>query len=122
MICFDSLGSSRCGYLSADTSIEHKLKSLFEEEVQESQNIFPQGEIIFSNILENKHERLENFTLTSLSKRAEILDYTIEKIQNLNKKNIKAKDITIITPLQDDMLHFTLRENLKCNLLFLSGS
>ena len=85
-------------------------------------NIFAQGEIIFSNILENKHERLENFTLTSLSKRAEILDYTIEKIQKLFQKNILPKDITIITPLQDDMLHFTLRENLKCNLLFLSGS
>ena len=149
IICFDSLGSSRCGYLSADTSIECKLKSVFEEEVvddyemlksfsphpspllkgegmttdvQKSLHTFPQGEIIFSNILENKHERLENFTLTSLSKRAEILDYTIEKIQNLFKKNVLPKDITIITPFQDDMLHFTLRENLKCNLLFLSGS
>ena len=139
IICFDSLGSSRCGYLSADTSIECKLRSVFEEDVvsdyetlphgkgmcedaQSLSNIFPQGEIIFSNILENKHERLENFTLTSLSKRAEILDYTIEKIQKLFKKNVLPKDITIITPLQDDMLHFTLRENLKCNLLFLSGS
>ena len=171
IICFDSLGSSRCGYLSADTSIEFKLKEVFEEEVitdykklksfsphpnpllkeegiakgvhsdttpppnplpqgageraydvQDLQNTFPQGEIIFSNILENKHERLENFTLTSLSKRAEILDYTIEKIQKLFQKNVLPKDITIITPLQDDMLHFTLRENLKCNFLFLSGS
>ena len=139
IICFDSLGSSRCGYLSADTSIECKLRTVFEEDVvsdyetlphgegtcedaQSLSNIFPQGEIIFSNILENKHERLENFTLTSLSKRAEILDYTIEKIQKLFKKNVLPKDITIITPLQDDMLHFTLRENLKCNLLLLSGS
>ena len=124
IICFDSLGSSRCGYLSADTSIECKLIHLFNEDVQTDKNIFSQGEIIFSNILENKHERLENFTLTSLSKRAEILDFTIEKIQNLFKKNIPASDITIITPLQDDMLRFTLEENLKhsCNLMFLSGS
>ncbi|DAA88308.1 TPA: hypothetical protein CPT87_04440 [Candidatus Gastranaerophilales bacterium HUM_5] len=124
IICFDSLGSSRCGYLSADTSIECKLIHLFNEDVQTDKNIFSQGEIIFSNILENKHERLENFTLTSLSKRAEILDFTIEKIQNLFKKNIPACDITIITPLQDDMLRFTLEENLKhsCNLMFLSGS
>ena len=123
-ICFDSLGSSRCGYLSADTSIECKLIHLFNEDVQTDVNIFSQGEIIFSNILENKHERLENFTLTSLSKRAEILDFTIEKIQNLFKKNVSARDITIITPLQDDMLRFTLEENLKhsCNLMFLSGS
>ena len=124
LICFDSLGSSRCGYLSADTSIECKLVHLFGEDVQSGEDTFTQGEIIFSNILENKHERLENFTLTSLSKRAEILDYTIEKIQNLFKKNVKPKDIAIITPLQDNMLKFTLEENLKsvCNLLFLSGS
>lgn len=124
IICFDSLGSSRCGYLSADTSIECKLIHLFNEDVQTDKNIFSQGEIIFSNILENKHERLENFTLTSLSKRAEILDFAIEKIQNLFKKNVSARDITIITPLQDDMLRFTLEEHLKhsCNLMFLSGS
>ena len=151
VICFDSLGSSRCGYLSADTSIEYKLKKLFNEEVNEEaevniklntvsrqawnyspltlhsslltpQNPFPQGDIIFSNILEGTKKRLENFTLTSLSKRAEILDYTIEKIQNLFKKNVLPKDIAIITPLQDDMLHFTLREKLSCNILFLSGS
>lgn len=124
IICFDSLGSSRCGYLSAATSIECKLIHLFNEDVQTDKNIFSQGEIIFSNILENKHERLENFTLTSLSKRAEILDFAIEKIQNLFKKNVSARDITIITPLQDDMLRFTLEEHLKhsCNLMFLSGS
>lgn len=124
IICFDSLGSSRCGYLSADTSIECKLVHLFNEEVQTDETTFSQGEIIFSNILENKHERLENFTLTSLSKRAEILDFAIEKIQNLFKNNVSARDITIITPLQDDMLRFTLEENLKhsCNLMFLSGS
>ncbi len=129
VICFDSLGSSRCGYLSADTSIEYKLEKLFNEGVGECMDMsqsfnspFPQGDIIFSNILEGTKKRLENFTLTSLSKRAEILDYTIEKIQNLFKKNILPKDIAIITPLQDDMLHFTLREKLGCNILFLSGS
>ena len=124
VICFDSLGSSRCGYLSADTTIECKLVHLFDEEVQNSGEVFTPGEILFSNILEDKHERLKNFTLTSLSKRAEILDFTIEKIQNFFKKNIKPKDITIITPLQDDMLRFTLREKLSksCSPLFLSGS
>lgn len=125
LICFDSMGSSRCGYLSADTSVEYKLKKIFEEDVEVFEHAADKNsEIIFSNILEDKHERLENFTLTALSKRAEILDYTIEKIQNLFKKNVPACEITIITPLQDDMLRFTLEENLKksCNLLFLSGS
>lgn len=124
VVCFDSLGSSRCGYLSADTSIECKLIHLFQEEVVSDDEVFEQGNIIFSNILEGKQERLENFTLTALSKRAEILDYTVEKIQKLFKKNVLPKDITIITPLQDNMLKFTLEEKLKhiCNPLFLSGS
>ena len=156
IICFDSLGSSRCGYLSADTSIEYKLSKLFNEEVvdninglnkyftqseflasQTQQEImhFPisgeenysfqeeNGEIIFSNVIEKTKKRLRNFTLTSLSKRAEILDSTVEKIEELFQKGIKPNEISIITPLQDNMLRFTMKEKLKkCNLLFLSGS
>ena len=33
IICLDSMGSSRCGYLSADTSIDYKLSKLFEEDI-----------------------------------------------------------------------------------------
>ena len=128
LICFDSLGSSRCGYLSADTSIEYKLAQLFNEDItildkNEKQFQEDNGEIIFSNVIEKTKKRLKNFTLTSLSKRAEILDFTISKIEDLFNSGIKAKDISVITPLQDDMLKFTLKEKLKeCNILFLSGS
>ena len=123
VICFDSLGSSRCGYLSADTSIEYKLTKLFDEKVKTDDEIFENGDIIFSNVIEKTKKRLKNFTLTSLAKRAEILDSAILKIEELFKVGVKPSDITIITPLQDDMLRFTLKENLKsCNLLFLSGS
>ncbi len=123
LICFDSLGSSRCGYLSADTSMEYKLSQLFEEKVQNGDDIFENGEIIFSNVIDKTKKRLKNFTLTSLSKRAETLDYAISEIEKLFKNNVKPNQITIITPLQDDMLKFTLKEKLKnCNPLFLSGS
>ncbi|MBR1776674.1 ATP-dependent helicase [bacterium] len=124
VICFDSLGSSRCGYLSADTSIEYKLKTLFREEIQSDNESFKNGEIIFGNVLENQKEPLEKFSLVSLSKRAEILDYTISKVKELFAQNVSPNEITIITPLQDDMLKFTLTENLAkiCNLMFISGS
>ena len=156
IICFDSLGSSRCGYLSADTSIEYKLSKLFNEEVVDNINglnkYFTQseflasqtqqeimqtplssegnhsfqeenGEIIFSNVIEKTKKRLKNFSLMSFSKRAEILDYSVQQIEKLFKEGVKPSDIAIITPLQDDMLKFTLNEKLKtCNLLFLSGS
>ena len=128
VICFDSLGSSRCGYLSADTSIEYKLKKLFEEDVvtkHMGEKTFQEenGDIIFSNVIEKTRDRLKNFTLTSLSKRADILDFTIFKIEELLKSGVNPSDIAIITPLQDDMLRFTLKEKLKEAVpLFLSGS
>ena len=135
LVCFDSLGSSRCGYLSADTSIEYKLSKLFDEEVNNGEDFIEisrdenynfqeeNGEIIFSNVMDKTKKRLRNFTLLSLSKRAEILDYSVAKILELLALGFKPCDISIITPLQDDMLRFTLKEKLKaCNLLFLSGS
>ena len=122
-ICFDSLGSSRCGFLSADTSIEYKLSQLFGEVIKNDGSQFENGDVIFSNVIKKTKKRLQNFTLTSLSKRAETLDFAISKINELFKKGVNANQITIITPLQDDMLRFTLKEKLKnCNLLFLSGS
>ena len=123
LICYDSLGSSRCGYLSADTSIENKLKKLFNETPVGENESFVQGDIIFENVINNAQKPLMNFSLTSLSKRAEILDFAINKIEVLFKKGIKPYEISIITPVQDNMLKFTLQENLKtCDLLFLSGS
>ena len=60
VICFDSLGSSRCGYLSADTTIEYKLTKLFDEKVKTDDEIFENGDIIFSNIIEKTKKRLKN--------------------------------------------------------------
>ena len=127
IICLDSMGSSRCGYLSADTSIDYKLSKLFEEDIidKNSEKSFQEenGNVIFSNIINGTKKSLKNFNILSLSKRAEILDYTVLKIEELLKNGVNPKDIVIISPLQDDMLKFTLKENLKtCNLLFLSGS
>ncbi|MCQ2738759.1 MAG: ATP-dependent helicase [bacterium] len=129
VIGFDSYGSSRCGYLSADTSTEYKLTKLFDETPLQ-ENIAELNEIrfqnagtIFSNVCENTSLPLKNFTLTSLAKRAEIIDSAVYKIKDLLKNNTKPSDISIITPLQDDMLKFTLKEKLNTyNLLFLSGS
>ena len=93
--------------MSADTTIEYKLTKLFDEKVKTDDEIFENGDIIFSNIIEKTKKRLKNFTLTSLAKRAEILDSAILKIEELFAFGVKPSDITIITPLQDDMLRFT---------------
>ena len=54
LFCFDSLGSSRCGYLSADTSIEYKLTQLFNEESEGLlKEVFYVNRKIFEEVAEN---------------------------------------------------------------------
>ena len=80
------------------------------------------AEILFSNITECKNETLENFSLHSPSKRASMIDEAIKQIKELLAKNVKPYEISIITPVIDDMLKFSLKENIHTNLMFLSGS
>ena len=51
-----------------------------------------------------------------------MLDEALKTIKELLGKNVLPSEISIITPVIDDMLKFTLKENLNCNLVYLSGS
>lgn len=124
-IAFDEKGASRAGYLSADRTAVWKFEELFKQKAQilKSINILSNdAEILFSNITECKNETLENFSLHSPSKRASMIDEAIKQIKELLAKNVKPYEISIITPVIDDMLKFSLKENIHTNLMFLSGS
>ena len=124
-IAFDEKGASRAGYLSADRTAVWKFEELFKQRAQNltSENkLSEDAEILFSNITENKSEDLKHFSLHSPSKRASMLDDAIKQISNLLAKNVQPAEISIITPVIDDMLKFSLKENIHCNLMFLSGS
>ena len=122
---FDEKGASRAGYLSADRTAVWKFEELFKQKAQNltsESNLSSDAEILYSNITENKSENLNNFSLHSPSKRASMIDDAIKQISNLFAKNIQPHEISIITPVIDDMLKFSLKENLHCNLMYLSGS
>ena len=124
-IAFDEKGASRAGYLSADRTAVWKFEELFKQKAQNltsESNLSSDVEILYSNITENKSENLNNFSLHSPSKRASMIDDAIKQISNLFAKNIQPHEISIITPVIDDMLKFSLKENLHCNLMYLSGS
>lgn len=123
-IAFDEKGASRTGYLSADKTAVWKFEELFDQKVQKlaNKNLMAQdAETLFQNII-NEKKHLSNFSLNSLSKRASMIDDSVKKIKELLSKNIKPSDIAIVTPVIDDMLKFSLKENLNCNILYLSGS
>lgn len=124
-VAFDEKGASRAGYLSADRTAVWKFEDLFKQKVQklESKNkLCTDAEKIYTNITENQTTTLDYFSLNSPSKRASMVDEAIKQISSLFAKNVHPSEISIITPVIDDMLKFSLKENLHCNLVFLSGS
>lgn len=124
-VAFDEKGASRAGYLSADRTAVWKFEDLFKQKVQklESKNkLCTDVEKIYTNITENQTTTLDYFSLNSPSKRASMVDEAIKQISSLFAKNVHPSEISIITPVIDDMLKFSLKENLHCNLVFLSGS
>lgn len=126
-IAYDSLGSSRWGYLSADKKAVFEFEKIFKESrnpiTLTAHNV--DAQTIFDNVAGQKSSKLKNFALMSLSKRAQMIDFAIEKAKTLTEGGVKPSEISIVTPIIDDMLKFCFRENLKSgaiNPVFLSGS
>ena len=125
-IAFDRKGASRSGYLSADKTSVFGFENMFKQPVNEIEtvsNLENDAEVLFSNVKEDKKTPLKHFSVFSPSKRAGMIDLTTKQIKELLGKNILPCEISVITPVIDDMLKFTLSENLKnLNIVYLSGS
>ncbi len=124
LISIDPLGSSRCGYLSADKNNYCKLKTIFKNATSvEIVSCNDDAVQIFNNISANEKKVLSNFSHISLAKRSEILDCAIKQVKKLISQGVLPSDISIVTPVIDGMLKFYLNENFNdINLLYLSGS
>ncbi len=126
-ISIDPLGSSRCGYLSADKNNYSKLKQIFNsdsETLKDNSKLSEDAQNLYKNIYKNETNILKNFSYLSFSKRSEITQTSIKIIKKLIANGVLPREISIISPVIDDMLKFTLKENFKrdINLLFISGS
>ncbi len=126
-IAYDELGASRSGYLSANKKTVFEFEKLFNQKAIELFAKTPlkdDAQTLFKNVIEQNNLKLKNFSLSSLSKRAQMLDSAIKKIKNLIQNGVNPNEITIVTPIIDDMLKFYLKEEIKGNtdVLFLCGS
>lgn len=126
-VAFDSKGASRAGYLSADKTAVWEFEKVFNETavpIETLTKLKADAETIFANAEGDRTDKLRYFTIKSPSKRAKMIDLAVEKINGLLKSNVKPCEISIISPVIDDMLKFSLKENIKnhTNLLFLTGS
>ncbi|MCI1274397.1 MAG: ATP-dependent helicase [Clostridiaceae bacterium] len=124
-IAYDKLGGSRTGYLSADKTAIWEFEKVFNQTASViEENPKQNAQEIFSNVISNKKDILTNFYSVSPSKRAVMIDLAIKQMNELLSHNVLPSEISIVTPVIDDMLKFTLKEGLKknANLTFLSGS
>lgn len=126
-IAFDEKGGSRIGYLSADKTAIWEFEKLFNEPVTtfETRNKLKyDAENIYQNIIEDKQKLLENFSYQSPSRRSQMINLVTLKIKELLNNKIKPNEISIVTPIIDDVLKFGLNEQLnrQANLLYLSGN
>lgn len=124
----DKEGCSRQGYLCGYSGAYDDLKNNYSfEEINLSDNskLSIDAENLIKNIIKKENNELINFESFSYSKRLEMLEKTAEKISALIKNGVKKNEITIITPLIDENLIYSLQEFFKpfgYNLQFLTGN
>lgn len=125
-IACDKKGSSRTGYLSADRNIYQKFLNLTgnkSKKLQDKSKLAQDAERLYDSVKEKKSAKLKYFSHISPSKRASMIDLAALRVKDIIQNGFKPSDISIITPIVDDMLKFTLKEQIRnANLLFLSGN
>lgn len=125
VIAIDPMGSSRSGYLGADKNNYSILKRIFGDSsiLKLDENKNKNADKLFKNVISSGAEILDNFSYESFSKRSEMVDFSINKINELLKNGVKPCEISVITPVCDDMLKFTFKENFKnIHPMFLTGN
>lgn len=127
-IAIDPLGSSRCGYLSADKNNYEKYKSMFKSaeivKLDDISKMAPSAFELYKNVVADESNNLDFFSFESFSKRSGMIEAAVNKIKDLLANKVSPCEISIVSPVIDEMLKFSLRENIKnnVNLLYLSGS
>lgn len=126
-IAFDKNGSSRIGYLSADKTAVWEFEKLFGEQVKTIETKTPlkyDAENLYRNIINDKNYILENFSFQSPSRRSKMIELVGGKINELIKNNVLPSEISVITPIADEMLKFTFKDILNKNIMptYLTGS
>lgn len=126
-VAYDSKGASRIGYLSADRTAVWQFEELFKQPVtvlDSATKLKFDAENIFNNVVKGEKTPLKFFTVQSPSKRSSMIEITAKKINVLLKEKVLPSEISIVTPVIDEMLKFSLAENLnyQARPLYLSGS
>lgn len=110
-IGYDRYGSSRLGYLNTDIKTVERLEAFFKDEEVKNLDETPAYK---------KPSELLTFT-----RRLEMIEKALEKVQDLIASGINAGDICIVAPNVDNSLKFSIKEKFtpkEISYQFFSGS
>lgn len=115
---YDSLGSSRLGYLGAiNIDFEKFLNKKALVPFEDNKKIINAKKIL-ENVRSDKEIELENIKTKSFLKRNEMIEDVLLNIKNLINNGTKPSEIAIITPNSDDFLKTSLEKSgFKFNFL-----
>lgn len=125
LIAYDKEGSSRCGYLCAyKNGINHFIKKHNPTiiELKDKSILYEFAEEFYKNIKQNKKTNINAFSYHNYTKRLDMIENLINDIKKLISKGINPNDITIISPLIDDILIQVLKEEISLKIQVLSGN
>ena len=116
-IATDKKGGSRVGYLCAqDTDFEAflcEIPIVLEDDKK--------GDEIYDNISNNSPVILENLKNKEFIRADEMAEYLVNSVNLLLDKSVKASDILIVIPENDQFLKFYL-DKIKSEINFITGS
>ncbi len=118
-IGYDSLGSSRLGYLGAiNVDFEELLNEKALKINNEDNNKTKNAQKIFNCINNNELIKLENIEQRSFLRRNEMIEDVVCEIKKLLNNGTSYNEIALITPVCDEFLKSSLeKSNLKFNFL-----
>lgn len=107
-IAYDRKGASRCGFLSAYKSAVFEFEKIFGEKptvIEKSDSKEETANKFYDDVISGKKADIPFLKHYSYGRRFEMLSEGFDKIHKLLADGVKLSDITIITPVIDDMFY-----------------
>ena len=124
-ITYDKDGSSRCGYLCAYKSAIDEFKIKYNPKIIKincNQPFYKTAQELFTNIIAGKKTKINDIKVNSCVRRLEMINKMVSDVKNLLNHGVNPADITVVTPVIDDILKDTINSTQNIHYTLISGN
>jgi len=124
-ITYDKFGSARCGYLCAYKNGINDYKNRFspvELKGTSKKKFEKEAQDLYSALTFNKKTKSDTLKSLSFLRRLDMINNAVNQVEQLIKSGVKPCEISIVTPLIDDVMKNRFYESGFAKFQILSGS